>query len=73
LFPDPFTSGNSLFLLILSGAGEYAQGKQGVSEQRQVNLLDNLSVIKGAHQLKFGVDYLSQIRLCTGHFFSSRE
>ncbi len=57
LFPDPFTSANSLFLLILSGAGEYAQGKQGVSEQRQVNLLDNLSVIKGAHQLKFGVDY----------------
>ncbi len=57
LFPSPFTSADSLFLLIVGGAGEYAQGKQGVSEQRQINLLDNLSAIKGSHQLKFGVDY----------------
>ena len=57
LFPDPFTSANSLFLLIVGGAGQYAHGKQGVNEQRQVNLLDNLSVIKGSHQLKFGMDY----------------
>ena len=57
LFPNPFTSADSLFLLIVGGAGEYAQGKQGVNEQRQVNLLDNLSAIKGSHQLKFGVDY----------------
>lgn len=57
LFPDPFTSADSLFLLIVGGAGQYAQGKQGVNEQRQINLLDNLSVIKSSHQLKFGVDY----------------
>ena len=57
LFPEPFTSANSLFLLIVGGAGQYAQGKQGVNEQRQINLLDNLSVIEGSHQLKFGVDY----------------
>jgi carboxypeptidase family protein len=57
LFPEPFTSANSLFLFVVGGAGEYARGKQGVSEQRQVNLLDNLSVIQGSHQLKFGVDY----------------
>ena len=57
LFPDPFTSADSLFLFIVGGAGQYAQGKQGVNEQRQVNLLDNLSVIKGSHQLKFGIDY----------------
>jgi Carboxypeptidase regulatory-like domain/TonB dependent receptor len=57
LFPAPFTSADSLFLLIVGGAGEYAQGKQGVSEQRHVNLLDNLSVTKGSHQMKFGVDY----------------
>ena len=25
--------------------------------QRQVNLIDNFSVIDGSHQLKFGVDY----------------
>ena len=57
LFPEPFTSANSLFLFIVGGAGEYAQGKQGVNEQRQINVLDNLSLIKGSHQLKFGVDY----------------
>ncbi|HEY5885244.1 MAG TPA: carboxypeptidase-like regulatory domain-containing protein, partial [Pyrinomonadaceae bacterium] len=33
LFPDPFTSENSLFLLIVGGAGQYAQGKQGINEQ----------------------------------------
>lgn len=57
LFPEPFTPADSLFLFVVGGAGEYAQGKQGVNEQRQVNLLDNLSLIKGSHQLKFGVDY----------------
>lgn len=57
LFPAPFTSADSLFLFIVAGAGQYAHGKQGVNEQRQINMLDNLSVIKGSHQLKFGVDY----------------
>ncbi|HKR12335.1 MAG TPA: TonB-dependent receptor, partial [Pyrinomonadaceae bacterium] len=57
LFPAPFTSADSLFLFIVGGAGQYAHGKQGVNEQRQINVLDNLSVIKGSHQLKFGVDY----------------
>lgn len=27
------------------------------SSQRQINVVDNLSLVKGAHQLKFGVDY----------------
>ena len=57
LFPSPFTSADSLFLFVVLGAGEYAQGKQGLNEQRQVNLLDNLSVTWASHQLKFGVDY----------------
>jgi len=48
---------DSLFQLIIGGAGEYSQGKLGANEQRQVNLIDNLSVAKGSHQMKFGVDY----------------
>ena len=40
-----------------SGAGEYGQGKLATDEQRQINLVDNLSVSKASHQLKFGVDY----------------
>ena len=57
LFPAGFTSADSLFLLVITGAGEYAQGKQGLNEQRQVNLLDNLSMTTDGHQMKFGVDY----------------
>jgi len=57
LFPRDITSDNGTFLFIILGVGEYVQGKQGTDEQRQVNLIDNLSVTKGSHQMKFGVDY----------------
>ena len=57
LFPTGFSSANSAFLFIINGAGEYGEGKAGTDEQRQVNLIDNLSLIEGAHQLKFGADY----------------
>ena len=57
LFPSGITSANGNFLFIILGVGQYVQGKQGTTEQRQVNLIDNLSVTKGSHQLKFGVDY----------------
>ena len=57
MFPSGLTSANSNFLFIILGVGQYVQGKQGTTEQRQVNLIDNLSVTKGSHQLKFGVDY----------------
>ena len=57
LFPPGYASANSLFEMYLVGAGEIVQGKQAVSEQRQVNVVDNLSMTKGAHQLKFGMDY----------------
>ena len=57
MFPSGITSANGNFLFILLGVGQYVQGKQGTTEQRQVNLIDNLSVTKGSHQLKFGVDY----------------
>jgi hypothetical protein len=57
LFPAGITSANGTFLFIVLGVGQYVQGKQGTTEQRQINLIDNLSVTKGRHQLKFGVDY----------------
>src|SRR6267142_960635 len=57
LFPSSFSSADSAFLLLISGAGEYGQGKVATDEQRQVNLVDNLSVTSGRHQLKFGIDY----------------
>ena len=57
LFPTGFSSKNSGFLLLINGVGEYGLGKAATDEQRQINLIDNLSVTKGSHQLKFGVDY----------------
>lgn len=57
LFPSGITSDNGTFLFIILGTGQYVQGKQGTTEQRQANLIDNLSITKGSHQLKFGVDY----------------
>jgi len=41
----------------LIGAATIAQGTTARNEQRQINFLDNLSIVWGAHQLKFGVDY----------------
>ena len=57
LFPSGFSSRNGAFLLFMVGVGEYGQGKLATDEQRQVNLVDNLSLTKGSHQLRFGVDY----------------
>lgn len=44
----------------LSGGGTNTNlvvGKNVDNVQRQVNLVDNLSLVRGSHQLKFGVDY----------------
>jgi hypothetical protein len=57
LFPSGFSSGNSFFEFLILGAGNYIQGKYGIDEQRQINLIDNLSITSGHHQMKFGVDY----------------
>jgi len=57
LFPFGYSSTNSAFQLGIVGAGLLSQGKLGTGEQRQVNLVDSLSVTKGRHLLKFGVDY----------------
>src|SRR5262249_27252467 len=57
LFPPGYSSANGLFQFDLVGVGEYTQGKRGTDEQRQVNFIDNLSVVHVGHQMKFGVDY----------------
>jgi len=57
LFPPGFSSTNGVYALEITGIGEILQGKFATDEQRQINFIDNLSVTKGSHQLKFGVDY----------------
>src|SRR5262249_21135550 len=57
MFPPGYSSANGLFQFDLANAGEYTHGERGTDEQRQVNLIDNLSVTRASHQSKFGVDY----------------
>jgi hypothetical protein len=57
LFPAGFTSATAVFGIEIPGVGEYNQGKTTLNEQRQVNIVDNLSVTRAGHQMKFGVDY----------------
>ena len=57
LFPTDFSSQNAVFGFSIDGAGGFDIGRNGVNEQRQFNLVDNLSVTVGSHQLKFGTDY----------------
>ena len=57
MYPSGFSTATGLFQFLILGAGEYANGPAGTDEQRQVNLVDNLSWTNGSHQLKFGIDY----------------
>src|SRR6266481_5620709 len=57
VFPSGSSSANGSFALNINGAGVYTQGKNATDEQRQVNLIDNVSWSKNNHQLRFGVDY----------------
>jgi outer membrane receptor protein involved in Fe transport len=59
VFPDFASSQNAqLFFQISGGTGAAFQlGSSIDNVQRQINVVDNLSLVAGSHQLKFGVDY----------------
>jgi hypothetical protein len=59
LFPTSTSRDNSAYLFfVLTGKNTaFEVGRLAGNLQRQVNLIDNLSIITGSHQLKFGVDY----------------
>jgi hypothetical protein len=58
-FPEPFSNQNALFQLGINSLahGFLDDGINGRQIQRQVNLVDSLSIQKGSHSLKFGVDF----------------
>ena len=58
-FPSPFTSQNGLLTLGIFSLqqGGIVAGFGGRNLQRQINIVDGLSVQKGAHSLRFGVDF----------------
>ncbi len=59
LFPPSTSSENSLSQFgILGGLNtKLFQGRSNEETQRQLNVVDNVSLLKGPHQLKFGLDY----------------
>lgn len=59
-FPSPFTTGNGFFIFEILGLTNGTPSAVGIREdnlQRQINLVDSLSVQKGRHSLKFGADF----------------
>jgi hypothetical protein len=58
-FPSPYTTQNAEFGFRIIGLnhGQLLPGKNAQNFQRQVNVVDTLSLTKGSHALKFGVDF----------------
>jgi hypothetical protein len=59
-FPTSFTARNAEFQFSVSALGNnpaLLAGAAGHNLQRQLNILNSVSVQKGSHSLKFGVDY----------------
>jgi len=48
----------------------YAVGKNADNYQRQINLVDSLSLVMGQHQLRFGVDYRRLFPITKGAKYS---
>jgi len=58
--PSPFSSSNSLFsfsVLSLTPQGALNVGQNEQNLQRQINIIDSLSLQERSHALKFGVDF----------------
>ncbi len=58
-FPSPFTSRDSefIFSIFASPSLTIFQGKLQRAVQRQINIVDSVSVQRGSHSLKFGIDF----------------
>jgi hypothetical protein len=57
LFPAPFASPRSSRFIFSAEGLRFVSGRSSDHVQRQLNLVDGLSVLSGSHGLKFGVDY----------------
>ena len=60
-FPSSYTTRNAEFQFAVSALGTnndaFLEGAGGNNRQRQFNILNSVSIQKGPHGLKFGVDY----------------
>ena len=58
-FPSPFTSQNAFFSLDIFSLNQpgLVDGRSGQNLQRQINIVDSVSIQKNSHSLKLGVDF----------------
>lgn len=57
LFPASASPGESRYGFVIGAGPSFFAGKIVDNVQRQINVVDNLSVVRGVHQMKFGADY----------------
>ncbi|MGH9712834.1 MAG: TonB-dependent receptor domain-containing protein [Candidatus Acidiferrales bacterium] len=57
LFPNVSSQNSSVGFSIQSAGAQLAVGPFGNNLQRQLNFVDTMSVTKGSHLIKFGIDY----------------
>lgn len=59
LFPSSFTTEDAtlIFQIFSLGSSPLSDGLNSRNQQRQINLVDTVSIQKGAHGIKFGVDF----------------
>jgi len=60
LFPSPFTSADASYGFVVLPAqanATWLRGAGATNLQRQINFVDSVAFQKGAHSLKFGVDF----------------
>ena len=56
-FPPSVSLQDSMYGFSLGNGSSFFVGRDIDNLQRQVNLVDNLSLVNGTHSLKFGIDY----------------
>jgi hypothetical protein len=57
--PSPYTAQNAEFSFFITGLtrGQLLSGQNGENLQRQINIVDAVSLTKGSHAFKLGVDF----------------
>lgn len=57
MFPGSLTEHNAFFLVQLNGTGGFGFGTGNDNFQRQINLVNTLTWVRGSHTFKMGADY----------------
>jgi len=57
IYPSGVSVSTSQLGFVLDDGSGFSYGQLGLNEQRQFSLNDNVSITKGSHALKFGVDF----------------